>query len=234
MAGGLRPSLLELMDRPSIDAVSAYRDLGFPPEAGAALLVQSDRGEAAGRDLDRFASVAGAHGAEVLVSTDPVEAEMLLEARRLVGTAIERLGAFLSDDVCVPLSALVDLIEGVHRISAEHELLITCVGHAGDGNMHPTVIFDRDDSAEVDRARRAFGAVMDLGLRLGGTITGEHGVGLLKREWLERELGQAALRVHHDIKNMFDPRGILNPGKVLAARNPQRHARADAHLSCVD
>ncbi|HEX6445591.1 MAG TPA: FAD-linked oxidase C-terminal domain-containing protein [Streptosporangiales bacterium] len=216
MATGPRPSLLELMDRASIEAVTAYRDLGFPRGAEAVLITQSDRGDQAPADLAAFATIARAHGAEVLVAEDPVEAEMLLESRRLLAHALERLGTFLSDDVCVPRSALADLVTGVAEIARTCGLLVTCSGHAGDGNMHPSVIFDGTDEAQVRRARAAFESVMALGLELGGTITGEHGVGTLKADWLARELGGVGLDVHRGIKQLFDPHGILNPGKVLS------------------
>jgi glycolate oxidase len=215
LAEGARPSMLELMDRPSIDAVRRYRDLGFPDHAGAMLLAQSDRGAEAGAELARFAEVATRHGGEPMIATDPVEADLLWEARRSVGLAVDSLGAYLSEDVCVPRSALVDLVRGIAEIAAAHRLLITCTGHAGDGNMHPNVVFDPANPDEVTRAHLAFDAVMRLGLRLGGTITGEHGVGTLKRDWLGRELGRDSLAVHHGIKRLFDPAGILNPGKVL-------------------
>ncbi|MGI5508488.1 FAD-binding oxidoreductase [Streptomyces sp. CA-106131] len=218
MASGVRPSMLELMDRTSVEAVTAYRDLGFPPDTGAVLIAQSDRGgERAAADLELFADAAARHEGEPLVAADAQEADLLLEARRALQPALERLGAFLADDVCVPRSALASLIDGIQGISRTSGLLITCNGHAGDGNTHPTVIFDRDDPRQVERAQRAFEDVMALGLELGGTITGEHGVGTLKAGWLVRELGPVGLGVHRGIKRLLDPRGILNPGKVLRA-----------------
>jgi len=119
------------------------------------------------------------------------------------------------DDVCVPLTRFADLFEGIEKLAASYDVLIGVVGHAGDGNMHPTVVFDPEDSDQAQRARQAFGAVMDLGLELGGTITGEHGVGILKKEWLSREIGPVAMRLHRDIKRVLDPQGILNPGKIF-------------------
>ncbi|MGI5440508.1 FAD-binding oxidoreductase [Streptomyces shenzhenensis] len=218
MASGVVPSMLELMDRPSMDIVRGYRDLGFPPDADAMLIVQSDSAPPASADLARFAEIARSHGGETVVADDPSESRLLLEARRSVGPATELLGAYLSDDVCVPLGRLVDLVDGVEKIAAEHSVLITCTGHAGDGNMHPTVVFDPRDATQVHRAERAFDAVMELGLALGGTITGEHGIGLLKAAWLEKELGPVSLAVHRDMKALFDPAGILNPGKVVRSR----------------
>ncbi|MFI6348645.1 FAD-binding oxidoreductase [Streptomyces sp. NPDC050560] len=215
MADGTRPSLLELMDRPIIDVVSSYRDLGFPPDAGAVLIAQSDRGDLAPGDLKRFAAAAERCGGDTLVSGDPAEAEMLLAARRLVGTAMESVGSYLADDVCVPRGRLAELVEGVAAIAERHGVRIPCVAHAGDGNLHPHVMFDPADEEEAARAHRAFGAVMDLGLDLGGTITGEHGVGSLKRDWLAKELGPVGLRVHRDVKRALDPYNILNPGKVV-------------------
>jgi glycolate oxidase len=140
---------------------------------------------------------------------------MLLEARRLVNAGLEVLGVKLVDDVAVPRPRLPDLLRGVEQIAQQLDVVIACPGHVGDGNMHPTVIVDRDDPDGERRAVLAFDAVMDLGLRLGGTITGEHGVGSLKRHWLERELGPTGAALHRRIREIFDPLGVLNPGKVL-------------------
>jgi glycolate oxidase len=217
LSSGVRPSLLELMDGPTIKVVSAYRELGFPPETEAVLIAQSDDEHRAAADLDAFAEVCRRLGAvEVVVAEDPAEGELLVEARRLVGPAHESAGADLVDDVCVPRSRLADLLRGVARIGREYAVLVTCAGHAGDGNMHPAVVFDPADEDMTARALEAFGAIMRLGLDLGGTITGEHGVGLLKRTWLEAELGEVALAAHRSIKHALDPLNLLNPGKVLS------------------
>ncbi|HEX5993997.1 MAG TPA: FAD-linked oxidase C-terminal domain-containing protein [Jiangellales bacterium] len=219
LSSGVRPSLLELMDGPTIKVVSGYRALGFPPETQAVLIAQSDDEHRAAADLDAFAEVCRRLGAgEVVVAEDPAEGELLIEARRLVGPAHEAVGADLVDDVCVPRSRLADLLHGVARIGHEYEVLVTCAGHAGDGNMHPAVVFDPDDEAMRARALGAFGAIMQLGLELGGTITGEHGIGLLKRSWLEAEVGSVGLAAHRSIKHALDPLNILNPGKVLSTR----------------
>lgn len=216
MATGLRPSLLEFLDGTTARAIQEYRDLGLPTDVGGLLLAQSDRGSRAPDDLAIMAAECERHGAtEVAVAEDAEEAAMLLEARRLVNAAVELLGATLVDDVAVPRRRLAELLRGIEQIAAEHRVLIACPGHVGDGNMHPTVIFDRQDPDARARAITAFGEIMRLGLSLGGTITGEHGVGRLKREWLAHELGETAVSLHHDIKRVFDPAGILNPGAVL-------------------
>jgi glycolate oxidase len=216
LGAGYRPSVLEFMDAATIGAVSQLVDLGFPAGTGAMLLVQSDVGEGARAELAAFEDMARSCDAdEVVVADDPAEGELLMRARRMVGDAHEKLGSSLIDDVCVPRGRLVELIAGIQRISDDHDVLITCAGHAGDGNMHPCVIFDDTDLAEVRRAEEAFAAVMRLGLDLGGTITGEHGIGHLKRDWLGRELDEASLWAQRQLKKALDPGNILNPGRVL-------------------
>lgn len=216
VADRLQPSMLEFLDGTTVRAIQDYRDMGLPTEAGAMVLVQSDRGARAAEDVAAAGKICAEEGAlQVAEATDAAESAMLWNARRMVNAAIERLGATLVDDVSVPRSRLVELLDGVARIAGDHDVLVSCPGHVGDGNMHPTVIFDRGDEDAVARAERAFDAIMQLGLDLGGTITGEHGVGLLKRHWLQHELGPLSTKLHHGIKSTFDPLGILNPGKVL-------------------
>jgi len=120
------------------------------------------------------------------------------------------------DDVCVPRSRLADFIGAVEQIAAEVDITVGVLGHAGDGNMHPTVVFDETDPEQARRAQVAFDRIMEVGLELGGTITGEHGVGVLKRDWLAQEIGPVAIDVHRAIKAALDPENILNPGKVVA------------------
>jgi glycolate oxidase len=219
MSTGAQPSMLELMDGPTLDVVSAYRDLGLPDGARALLIAQCDDGRSGAPGLVQFVEVCTAHGAEeVLVAEDEAEADLLVEARRLVGPAHEHLGTELVEDVCVPRARLSDLLRGVARIGAEHDVLVTCAGHAGDGNMHPSIVFDASDATATSNALAAFDDVMRLGLELGGTISGEHGVGLLKRPWLEVEMGPTGLRLQQTIKDALDPQHILNPGKVLKER----------------
>lgn len=216
MAAGMRPSLLEFIDGLTARAIQSYRDMGLPEDVGGLLLAQSDRGERAAEDVRRIAAICTEHGAvEVAEAGDAEEADLLLEARRLVNAGLEMLGSKLVDDVAVPRPRLPDLLRGIEEISRDKRVVIACPGHVGDGNMHPTVVIDRDDPDGVRRALEAFEAVMELGLRLGGTTTGEHGVGTLKRHWLEREIGPTGAALHRQIRAVFDPEGLLNPGKVL-------------------
>ncbi|MGY1836668.1 FAD-binding oxidoreductase [Blastococcus sp. SYSU DS0510] len=216
MASGLRPSMMEFLDKRSIGAVQAYRDMGLPVDAEALLIAQSDRGDRAASDVAAMGTICEELGArEVAVAEDAAESAMLTQARRLVNPAVEELGATLVDDVAVPRARLVDLLAGMERIAADNDVLVVCPGHIGDGNMHPTVVFDRGDRSAAERAQLAFDAIMRLALGLGGTITGEHGVGLLKKTWLREELGERSYALQREIKSVFDPLGILNPGKVL-------------------
>ncbi|MBB0246657.1 FAD-binding protein, partial [Streptomyces alkaliphilus] len=215
MAGGHTPSMLELMDRTTLRAVNAMTRMGLPESTEALLLAAFDTPDPAA-DLARVGVLCEEAGASSVVpAEDAAESEMLLAARRTALPALEAVkGVTMIDDVCVGRSELGAFITGVERIAAEHGLTIGVVAHAGDGNTHPTVCFDARDPEESARARASFDAIMALGLELGGTITGEHGVGVLKKEWLERELGPVAMELHRGIKAAFDPLNILNPGKV--------------------
>ena len=219
---GAVPSLLELLDAVHLRAIESYRPMGLPTSAEALLLAAVDSAEPA--ELDVIAEACRASGAvEVHAATDAAEADALLAARRLAHPALEAMatdlygdgGALIIDDVAVPVTRLADLLAGVARVAEDTGIVIGVVGHAGDGNVHPNIVVDRTDPSSLDRGRAAFDAIMELGLALGGTVTGEHGVGVLKRDWLVKELGPVGLRVHRALKNALDPLGILNPGKVI-------------------
>ena len=216
-AAGVVPSLLELMDRTTVRAVEEWKRMDLDVDAGALLLAQSDAA-GPGRDAEVRAVVAAceAEGATYTASTtDPAEGAVLLEARRLAYPALERLGATLLDDVAVPRSRVAELIEVVERIAAEHGVVIGTFGHAGDGNMHPTIVVPHGDVTARAAAGAAFDDIVHAAIRLDGTITGEHGVGSLKHGFLETELGPTAVDVQRRIKAALDPHGILNPGRAL-------------------
>ncbi|MEO9329744.1 FAD-binding oxidoreductase [Gordonia aurantiaca] len=213
----IRPAMLEFMDSVSINAVEDMLRMGLDRGAGALLVAQSDAPGAAGAaevELIRRAFADNGAG-EVFATDDPDEGEAFTAARRAAIPAVERLGSLLLEDVGVPLPALPDLIDGVARIASDNEVTISVIAHAGDGNTHPLIVFDPADTDEAARAQHAFGEVMDLAIALDGTITGEHGVGRLKKGWLPGQLGPDVMELTARIKNALDPDGILNPGVIL-------------------
>jgi glycolate oxidase len=206
------------MDQTCIRTVNAALKMDLDPDARALLLAQSDAGGAAAlEEIALLTRLCEEAGADFVHSTDdPAEGDLLLAARRMALPALQELGgAMLIDDVAVPRSRIAAFLDGCDLIAAQRAVTIGVVGHAGDGNMHPTVCFDGTDADERDRAYGAFDDILELGLSLGGTITGEHGVGNIKVDWLEREIGPVALDVHRAIKDALDPQGLLNPGKVF-------------------
>jgi glycolate oxidase subunit GlcD len=217
VTAGLVPSLLEVMDNTCICAVDDLLKADLDRTAHALLVAQSDAGgEAAAQEIEALARLCRDAGAELVHTTDdPAEGDLLLAARRMALPALEQLGSTLIDDVAVPRSRIAAFLDGCDRIAGERALTIGVVGHAGDGNMHPTICFDPTDADQRGRAFAAFDDILELGLSLGGTITGEHGVGAIKVDWLEREIGPVALSVHRAIKDALDPQGLLNPGKVF-------------------
>ncbi|MEU1278234.1 FAD-linked oxidase C-terminal domain-containing protein [Streptomyces sp. NPDC005805] len=216
MEQGHTPSLLEIMDRTTVRAVNKLGAMGLPETTEALLLCAFDTPDPAA-DLALVAGLCEAAGASEVVPADsPAESELLLTARRMSLPALEAVKtATMIDDVCVPRSRLGEMIERTARIAEKYDLVIGVCAHAGDGNTHPVVCFDHLDEDESSRARASFDEIMALGLELGGTITGEHGVGVLKKEWLARELGPVGLELQQGIRRTFDPLGILNPGKLF-------------------
>jgi glycolate oxidase len=214
---GLVPSLMEIMDRTSIEAVEQYlkTELGAGPGCAALLICQSDAGgEQARHELQKIEEIC--LEADLVYSTQDVnEGRDLLTARRAVLTALEIYGSWLTDDVCVPRTRIAELIQGCEDISKEVGLKIAVVGHAGDGNMHPTIVYDPADADQFARAQKAFDDILAVGLALGGTVTGEHGIGKIKREWLAKEIGPVGLRVHREIKRALDPENLFNPGSMF-------------------
>jgi glycolate oxidase len=220
VTSGLVPSLLEVMDNTCICAVDDVLHADLDRDAHALLVAQSDAGgEAATREIEALAALCREAGADLVHTTDdPAEGDLLLAARRMALPALERLGTPLIDDVAVPRSRIAGFLDGCDAIGRQRDLVIGVVGHAGDGNMHPTICFDPTDGDQRERAFAAFDDILELGLSLGGTVTGEHGVGVIKVDWLEREVGPVSLDVHRSIKNALDPDGLLNPGKVFRSR----------------
>lgn len=216
-AAGVVPVTLELMDRYTIHAVDDWHHLGLDRDAGAMLMVESDAGgTAAERELEVARVACEEAGAtSTLRAADATEADWLRQARRAAHGALERAGVARMDDVGVPRSRIPELLGAIERISASEGLPVGVFGHAGDGNLHPTFVVDREDPTAEGRINQARAAIYAAALALGGTITGEHGTGLAKRAYLEAQRGPDAMRAMRAIKAALDPQGILNPGKVL-------------------
>ena len=185
--------------------------------AAAMLVAGSDeRGRAGSQDAELMASVFAECGAtDVFATDDPDEGEAFVAARRFCIPAVETKGSLLLEDVGVPLPALGKLVTGIARIADERDVMISVIAHAGDGNTHPLIVYDPADAAMTERAHLAFGEIMDLAVGLGGTITGEHGVGRLKRPWLDGYLGPEVMQLNQRIKQALDPLNILNPGAAI-------------------
>jgi glycolate oxidase len=213
---GYEPSLMEIIDQASLRQVDTVFNMGLDTSAACLLLIQTagDRAEAAIGEIAALCRAAGA--TEVYHVTDPAEGDMFIEVRRRVWPAFERLGkAMLPEDVAVPRERLPELLAGIIEIGERHRVALPTIGHAGDGNMHPLFVFDGNDADEVARMRLAFTDIIDLALRLGGTLAAEHGVGTLKRAFIAQEIDPVHLALQRRVKATLDPAGMLNPGKKL-------------------
>jgi len=213
----MRPSMLEFMDGPTIRAIEDMLHMGLDTTAAAMLVVQSDEpaGHAA-TECGEIESLCQENGCtEVFWTDDPMDGEAFVTARRQAIPAVERTGTLLLEDVGVPLPQIGALVDGIAAIAKKHSLTIAVIAHAGDGNTHPLIVFDPADEQMAARAQTAYGEVMELAMKLGGTITGEHGVGRLKRPWLEDYLGSDVLALNRRVKDALDPQGLLNPGALL-------------------
>lgn len=218
IAGARRPSVLEFLDGACIAAINAYDPASsLPAGSGALLLVQSDQLGQSREDVEAFGEVLRASGAtDVVIAHDAESLEQLMSARRLLHPAVHSArGGALNEDVTVPRSQLGALLEGLAEISRELGVPISTGGHIGDGNLHPVIGYDPAAPAEIDAAHAAFARVIALAISLGGSASGEHGIGVLKRAHLDDELGPVLRDLQRRVKAAFDPYGLLNPGKKL-------------------
>jgi glycolate oxidase len=216
-AAGLSPVTLELMDRFTIRAVDDVHELGLDRDAAAMLMIESDLpGVAAVDELERAERVCEGVGATTTIrSQTPAEADMLRQARRAAHWALERIGEVKMEDVGVPRSRVPDMLRAIEAIAVRHDVRIGTFGHAGDGNLHPDLVLDRGDPRAETVTKAVQRDLYQAALDLGGTVTGEHGIGSARREWLEQQRGPDAVRVMRAIKHALDPQGLLNPGRVL-------------------
>ncbi|HSE70253.1 MAG TPA: FAD-linked oxidase C-terminal domain-containing protein [Nocardioidaceae bacterium] len=213
----LRPSMLELMDRATINAVEDFKPMGLDRSAGALLVAQSDApASARSAEIEVMQAACAASAAtEVFVTDDAEEGEMFVQARRLAIPSIEVRGTLLLEDVGVPVPLLPELLAAIAGVAERYDVEIPVMAHAGDGNTHPVIVFDPTDAAAGARAQEAFSEVMRAAIALGGTITGEHGVGRTKKPALPDQLGPEVMALSRKVKAALDPDGILNPGAVL-------------------
>jgi glycolate oxidase len=216
-AAGLSPVTLELLDRFTIGAVDDMHQLGLDRTAAAMLMVESDMpGLAAVDELERAEAACRVAGAtDVIRAADAQEADWLRQARRAAHYALERIGEVRMEDVGVPRARVPDMLRAIEAIAARHDVRIGTFGHAGDGNLHPDLVFDRGDPRAEAVTKLVQADLYRAALDLGGTVTGEHGIGMARREWLEIQRGPDAVRFMRAIKTALDPHGILNPGRVV-------------------
>jgi glycolate oxidase len=213
-SSGVQPSVLEIVDGATLGAIDRLSGTRLRERGEAFLLAQVDGSDVTAEVATVEKALVGAN--DVRSSTDPAVSDELLAARRLALPAIEATGRALIEDIAVPPSRLAEAVRGVHAVAEATGTTIYVFAHAGDGNLHPIIVVDAEEGAElpaaaVDAADRLFA----LALELGGTVTGEHGIGLLKQRWVARQVGTDVDELHHAIKRVLDPAGILNPGKAI-------------------
>jgi len=214
------PATLEIMDQRSINCVEDYLKLGLPRDAEAILLIEVDgmpaAVEAEAEVIDRICREKGVRSFQV--AKDKQEEDSLWKARRSISPAISAARpSKIGEDISVPRSAIPAMVREIQRIAKEFDLPIVIFGHAGDGNLHPNILTDRRDLKEMERVEQAIAAIFEASVRLGGTLSGEHGIGLSKRPYFDLAVTPATVKLMVDIKRALDPKNILNPGKIWRA-----------------
>jgi len=217
MTSGIFPSALEFMDRDAIRAVEEFKPVGLPKDVSALLLVEVDGSpQGVKEDIKAVEGLAKAMGLEVKVAEDEESAEKLWTARKSLGPALGNLRTGkINEDVVVPRVYLSEAIRDYRKVAEKYGLLMAIFGHIGDGNLHVNLLYDKKNKEEEERAERAVDEVFEITLRYNGSITGEHGVGLTKRKFLEYQFGPVGMEILRGIKKVFDPKNLFNPGKVI-------------------
>ncbi|WP_284642349.1 FAD-binding oxidoreductase [Paenibacillus silviterrae] len=219
IANRITPCTLEFMDQATIQVVESFAKIGLPVEAQAILAIEQDGEESlVERDLKLIEDICRSAGAiQVKVAATPEEGMKVMEARRSALAALSRLRpTTILEDATVPRSKIADMVLEIQRIADKYNVQICTFGHAGDGNLHPTAMTDARDEEEIHRVESAFAEIFEVTIALGGTITGEHGVGHVKAPYLEWKVGSSGIDLMKRLKTAFDPDGLLNPGKLFA------------------
>ncbi|MGZ9584675.1 FAD-binding oxidoreductase [Paenibacillus marinisediminis] len=220
------PATLEIMDQPTIRVVEEYNHIGLPIDMEAVLLIEQDGQEldSVRNDMEAIAAICAEEGASrIQTAKDEAEAGQLMKARRSALSTLARISpTTILEDATVPRSRIADMMLAINRIADEYGVKICTFGHAGDGNLHPTCPTDARNADEIHRVEEAFAAIFEEAIRLGGTITGEHGVGTVKAPYLEWKVGAAGIDLMKGIKQAFDPNGIMNPSKIFAKSTRKR------------
>lgn len=215
---GVIPVALEIMDKTTITAIEDFKHIGLPKDADAVLIIEVDGiKEAVEKEAEKVAKIARENGAvSVKIAKDESEREDLWEARASALPALARIRpTTILEDATVPRSKITEMITEIQKISEKYRIQIGTFGHAGDGNLHPTILTDEKDKEEMERVERAIEDIFKKTLELGGTLTGEHGIGMSKAPFLKLETGTEALEIMKGIKRTLDPNNILNPGKIF-------------------
>ena len=218
IAAKIIPCTLEFLDQMTLKCVEDYAKIGLPTDAAALLLMETDGHPAAVEDeAARMMEIARTHGArEVKMAADEAEGARLAAARRNAFSALARIKPpTILEDVTVPRSELARMVTFINQTAAKHRLLIGTFGHMGDGNLHPTFLTNEKDHEEMHRVEEALAEIVNETIKLGGTVTGEHGVGLAKKAFLRQQFGEGSYALLHTIKQALDPNRLLNPGKIF-------------------
>ncbi|MBF0565688.1 MAG: FAD-binding protein [Nitrospirae bacterium] len=217
IASGIIPRTLEIMDNMTLQAVNRYKNVGFPEDVEALLLIEADGNRRAiAQEAEKIFTICNEFQGKIKIAESEQSREYLWEARRVISPALYRLSPTkINEDIVVPISKVPELLSGLNKLSSRSGIPIACFGHAGDGNIHANIMTDRHNKENYQRASNLIKEIFELTLNLGGTISGEHGVGLTKARYIDMELDMTNLTLMRGIKKLFDPKNILNPGKIF-------------------
>src|SRR5690625_3011178 len=226
IANRIIPVTLEFLDQATVKVVEDFAQIGLPTEAKAILLIEQDGApEVVKRDIQKISDLCRKNGAfDLSIAKTEAEAEELMTARRAALSALSRLmPTTILEDATVPRSEIANMVHAINKIAEKYDLNICTFGHAGDGNLHPTCLTDARNKEEIARVEKAFEEIFHTAVELGGTITGEHGVGTMKLPYLHLKVGEAGINVMRNIKKAIDPNFIMNPGKMFTYEEAEVH-----------